>query len=321
MPKGSVTVLLITMDELPNLKKVLANLSRQTVPVEIVVCDNASSDGTKEFIADKGIKYVRNERNIGTPVFNLGLPLATGDYVFIGATDMEFEPDCMKRLARHLDEHEDCGMAVPVNVNGNDRARIDIGGSWLSRGFYGGAVHTWPQGTVNMPFSGVGLVRRSALEKAGGFLYEPSFFIYAEDVDLGLRLLRAGYLTEMLSDAVLYHLGYQARKIFTPGQLTTRIERNMLVTMISHLPAGRLAAYFPYAVLLRIAVIAKDLVKRDWQRARARAGVLAGLFDVLRDGLARRRKLAGFLGSPSRTPFFGGFFSESPLKRIFLSYV
>ena len=323
-PKPLVTVLVITLNELPHLKKVVASIRRQSIArkVEIVVCDNGSTDGTAEWVARQGLKYYNAGRNTGTPVFNKGLALAEGDFVFIGATDMAFKRDCFERLARHLEANSSCGMAVPLNINGNDRARVDVGGSWLSRCFYGGAVHANPGKVVGMPFSGVGLLRRSAIAAAGGFIYEPSFFIYAEDVELGFRLDRAGFSTQLLPTAVLYHYGYQARKIFTPFQLTCRIERNMLVTMLTHLPKRFLLFSLPYAVLMRLLVTLKDLARRDWQRARARLWVLFSLPAIIFDAAKHRNALSQTLKNPWRHDYFGrGVFDERPVWRIFFSYM
>ena len=322
--KPLVTALVITLNELPHLKKAIASIRRQSLgrKVEIVVCDNGSADGTAEWVARQGLKYYDAGRNTGTPIFNQGLALAEGEFVFIGATDMEFKRDCFKRLVRHLKANPSCGMAVPLNINGNDRARVDIGGSWLSRCFYGGAVHANPGKVVGMPFSGVGLLRRSAITAAGGFIYEPSFFVYAEDVDLGFRLGRAGFTTQLVPEAAIYHYGHQVKKILTPFQLTACIERNMLVTMLTHLPKRFLLFSLPYALLMRLLVTLKDLAVRDWQRARARLWVLLQLPAIFVQAATRRKALSQTLKNPWRGDYFGrGVFDERPVWRIFFSYI
>lgn len=51
----------------------------------------------------------------------------------------------------------------------------------------------------------VGLYRRAAIQKAGGYLFDPAWFMYKEDVDLAIRLRRAGFIAWFESEAVAWH--------------------------------------------------------------------------------------------------------------------
>ncbi|MCC7523146.1 glycosyltransferase family 2 protein [Candidatus Uhrbacteria bacterium] len=51
----------------------------------------------------------------------------------------------------------------------------------------------------------VGLYRRSAIQKAGGYLFDPAWFMYKEDVDLAIRLRRAGFIAWYEPSAVAWH--------------------------------------------------------------------------------------------------------------------
>jgi GT2 family glycosyltransferase len=51
----------------------------------------------------------------------------------------------------------------------------------------------------------VGLYRRSAIQKAGGYLFDPAWFMYKEDVDLAIRLRRAGFIAWHEPSAVAWH--------------------------------------------------------------------------------------------------------------------
>ncbi len=67
--------------------------------------------------------------------------------------------------------------------------------------------HTAPEsaGEVFGVSGALGLYRRSAIEKAGGYLFDPEWFMYKEDVDLALRLYRAGFTSWYEPRAIAWH--------------------------------------------------------------------------------------------------------------------
>ncbi|NUN11696.1 glycosyltransferase family 2 protein [Candidatus Micrarchaeota archaeon] len=319
-----VSMLIITLNELPALKEVIRDLRKQTLKeFEIIVCDNGSEDGTEAFVKTlKGVKYVNSGKNIGTPVFNSGLALSEADFIFIGATDMKFPPDCLKKTISYMDAHPDCGQAFPIMLKGQDHSIVDVSNAWLSRGFYAGSIKELPTKNERMPFVGGGMVRRKALNEAGGFLYEPTYFIYGEDVDLGYRLRRAGYYIEAINDTFHYHYGHQAKKIFTAYQLTRMVEKNMWNAMLCHLRKRDLLFSIPYAWFLRGLVFLKDLLKGDFGRAKARISGVFYTITHLPAILERRKRLAKILKNQWIPEYFtNSFYDESFVLSIFLNMI
>jgi len=196
----------------------LESLSRQTWPVEIVLVDNGSVDQSAEtgraLLEKLGLKGVvhRLEENRGCAGGNnFGWRQATANVVLFLNPDTELEPDCVENLVEPLLENEGIGVTG---------AKMYFpGGKVLQHA--GGIVH--PNGMTNHHGAGDGdkgqfenvrdvdyvtgaalAIRRSVLEELGGF-DEDYFPAYYEEVDLCLKVRRAGRRVIYVPTAVLVH--------------------------------------------------------------------------------------------------------------------
>lgn len=93
----------------------LAAAREQDYPnLEIVVCDNASTDGTEEFmnaLADERIRYVRHPQNIGAnPNYNACLEHARGEYFLLLHDDDLIAPEFVSRCVAALGGDFDIGL-------------------------------------------------------------------------------------------------------------------------------------------------------------------------------------------------------------------
>jgi len=95
------------------LRKSLDSIVNQTYPnKEIIVSDNASTDGTEEIIKEyvENIKYHRNRRNIGAEAnFSRCIELANGEFIAIYHSDDIYDKEIVARQIAYLNEHPDSG--------------------------------------------------------------------------------------------------------------------------------------------------------------------------------------------------------------------
>lgn len=105
----SVSVAMATFNGLPYLPEQMASILGQTVaPFEIVVCDDASTDGTWEYLrqvaaADPRVQIHRNEVRLGsTKNFERAITLCTGDVIFLSDQDDVWEPRKIEELAGEM---------------------------------------------------------------------------------------------------------------------------------------------------------------------------------------------------------------------------
>jgi GT2 family glycosyltransferase len=200
----------------------------EKVYAEVIVVDNASTDGTPELIAEMfpEFKLIRNPENVGfAKANNIGIAETSGDYLCLVNSDVKFIDDCISPMVRYLSEHPGVGMVGPKMLAASGEVRRStmrfptvwnnfcraVGLDSLFKGSrsFGGLLMsdfdhetTAPVEVLNGWFL---LVRRSAVERVG--LLDPQFFMYVEDVDWCYRFRKAGESVVFFAEAGAIHYG------------------------------------------------------------------------------------------------------------------
>lgn len=129
-----VSVIVVTYNNLDLTKICLASIDKYSDydHLEIIVVDNASSDGSPDFLSGwvKGApnrKLILNDDNRGfAAANNQGLAVASGDYLVLLNNDTHVTPGWIRTLMRHLQRDPDIGLIGPVTNNIGNEAKIDI---------------------------------------------------------------------------------------------------------------------------------------------------------------------------------------------------
>jgi len=106
-----VSVIVPTRNRPKLLGRALNSVFNQTHPnLEIIVVDDASTDGTKDFVtglANPAVRYIRHDTNRGgSAARNTGIRAATGDYIAFLDDDDEWEPDKTEAQLKMLQNHD-----------------------------------------------------------------------------------------------------------------------------------------------------------------------------------------------------------------------
>jgi len=173
------------------------------------------------------------------------------------------------------DKNEDIAQVAPKYYNFFNHKRIDLAGTWLSRSFYSGTFKDDTLGNkiTEIPYIGTGLVRTSIIRKLG-YLFDEDYFIYGEDVDLGLRIRLLGYKIAYAPQSIVYHVGSVSQKIHKQHYLTFLMERNLLTTFFKILSLKNIIVLLPYAILMRLAAMLRDIFTLKFLNAVARLKAL-----------------------------------------------
>jgi GT2 family glycosyltransferase len=190
------SIVIPSCNRVDELRALIRSCLDQTVPVEIIVVDDAANDEIERMIrvGFSGVRYFRLGKSKG-PAFqrNRGIQLATHEIVFPVDDDSLFiSRHTIEQTLAEFDHPRIGAVGIPY-VNINHDARV------LQSAPRDGAIH------VTYGFVGAAhAVRRDVFLKVGGF--REHFFYMGEESDLCLRMLRDGYVTRLGNADPIHHL-------------------------------------------------------------------------------------------------------------------
>jgi len=213
-PEQRIAAVVVTFNRLSLVQRLVARLRETPGLAEIIVVDNASTDGTGEWLAeaasDDGTPLVAHplDRNRGgAGGFHEGLRLAVergADLAWLMDDDGLPEPGCLALLLEHdfdfwgpvvVDEADPSRLVFPIRLPGSTRVvhRMDD----VLAAAQDGVIRD-----VVIPFNGV-LVTRELVERIG--LPREEYFIWGDDHEYRLRAERAGGRVATVVGAAVHH--------------------------------------------------------------------------------------------------------------------
>jgi GT2 family glycosyltransferase len=291
LPEVLVTVVIPTLAADSRLLECLSSLDLQRFRgFEVIVVDNSGNAAARAL----GVraKIVEEARNVGFgAAVNHAFARSSAPYLATLNDDATAHPGWLEALVLAAGEHPEAGMfASQVRLHGGQRLdsagmRIGGDGSSKQRGHLEPAGNYLAPGEALFPSGSAALYRGAMLEHVG--LFDESYFLYCEDVDLGLRGLWGGWRCRYVPDAVVEH-----RYSHSAGPASRLkayyVERNRLSTIIKNFPVRMLLAA-PFVSVARywwhLWSLASGRGKAAEFRARGDSGWRLGFY-VLRAHLA-----------------------------------
>ena len=248
-PEGSVStrivvsVVIASWNTRDLLHQTLESLYREThdVKFETIVVDNASSDGTKEYIRTRWeqVKIIPLQKNFGFGVANnIGFKESCGRYILVLNSDTIVLPSTLPGMVSFLNKHPYAGCVGCRHLNPDgslqgsmdsfpsllkdflcysDLYRLPILLSFLQKNYPYWSKHDqirnvdWVNGSCMM-------VRREVIEEVGGF--DDGCFMYAEELDWCYRMKNAGWEVFFTPKAEIIHIGGQSSKHIADKRIT-----------------------------------------------------------------------------------------------------
>lgn len=200
---------------------------QEEVQKTIFYVDNASEDGSTEFVANhfSKVKIIKNKANFGfAKANNIGIRHAIkngADYVVLLNTDAELTPSWSRTIVNFAKTHPKGACFQGITLRKKEKDKIDSTGIYLDKNLV--ATQTNYMVRYNPPYSNCevfGVNAAAALYTAEFLKYQPfkeqyfdeDFFMYLEDVDLSLRALELGYKNYSIANATAYHIGSASSK-------------------------------------------------------------------------------------------------------------
>jgi hypothetical protein len=191
-----IAVAILTWNRAVELSMALESVKAQTRPAdEIVVVDSASTDDTCQLVRQRypEAKLVRLHRNMGCPVGrNIALANCTTEIIYSLDDDGRLHPHCLEVIEQVFVEKPKAGI-VASKIMTDLHPSIECVAAQLTKA---------PRRTARFS-GGASAITRDVLQKVG--YYPAEFWRQAEETDLALRTLDAGFKIWYAPGGIVFH--------------------------------------------------------------------------------------------------------------------
>jgi glycosyltransferase involved in cell wall biosynthesis len=191
-----ISVVIVTKDRKDDLRRAIASAIRQTRPVEVLILDDGSTDGTSEMVRSEFPKVIvdRTPNSLGCiSQRNRAASLSSADIIFSIDDDAEFSsPRVVEQTIAEFSDPRVAAIAIPyIEPRKGDQMfqkAPDVNTIWVADSF---------RGTSHA-------IRREIFNQVGG--YRNQLVHQGEEADLAIRLLRLGWVVRLgRADEIIHY--------------------------------------------------------------------------------------------------------------------
>jgi GT2 family glycosyltransferase len=266
--------------------------------LQVIVVDNASSDGSEERIrqAAPDVEVHQSGANLGfAGGCNLGVAQAKGEFTAFLNSDAKPHPQWIRAAVAEFqaDAEVGCVASKVLTWDGARTDYVDAAMTWFGMGYKptigspDSTAYDRPQDVLFATGSAM-FIRTELFRSVGGF--DDRYFMFFEDVDLGWRLNLLGHRVRYVPGSVAYHRHHASIKRFGDFREMFLLERNALMTLYKNLDSDRLPVALggAFALAVRRSGARADELEREQKVEAPRQTAVGGL-----DGGAKEPAMFG----------------------------
>lgn len=236
------------------LKACMESLMKQSLKAdEIIIVDNASKDGSVEYIKENFndvVELVSFQENYGFSIaVNEGIKRSKHEFVALLNNDTELHVDWLKELHENINKDSNIFASCSRMLRFNERDIIDDAGDeytllgWGSKiGDGKPSINYEESREVFSACAGAAIYRKSILDKIG--LFDENFFAYLEDMDISYRARVYGYKNYYAAKAKIYHIGSATSGSRHNSFKVKLAARNNIYLIYKNMPNAQIALNF-----------------------------------------------------------------------------
>lgn len=204
----TLSIITLTLNNIEYTKKYIESLYRFTNDFELIIVDNASTNGTVDYIESlrlekDNIKVIYNEDNKGfSKGNNQGIELAEGEYIGFLNNDILLYPNWFDKI-KEVFEKENAAFVSPRHINPNYNLTSEH--TYIEYFEHFKYEKPYEKNFDECVFSCV-VTKKEVLDRIGVFdeNFSPAFF---EDNDIKYRAILAGYGVYVVNTVCFFHYG------------------------------------------------------------------------------------------------------------------
>lgn len=258
-------------------------LAGTTKELEVIMVDNASTDGSLELVKEKfpQIIVIENKENTGFDhAVNQGILASNTPYVILLNNDTRVELTFVHELEKVMEQDKRLFSASAKMISLHDKEKIDDAGD-----FYCALGWAFARGKGQKPqlyrdkceifasCAGAAIYRREYFDKTG--LFDENHFAYLEDIDIGYRAQLCGYRNCFAPEAVVYHAGSATSGSRYNAFKTKLAAQNSVYIVYKNMPLVQMLINIPF-LLVGFGVKALFFIRKGLGKEYA-AGLVSGI--------------------------------------------
>lgn len=255
MPKS--TVVIPNYNGIKYIEQCIESLyTGTTKDLDIIVVDNASSDGSLELVKRKfpKVRVIENQTNTGfSSAVNQGILASVTEYVILLNNDTRADISFVHELEKAMDKDKSIFSAQAKLISMRDKEKTDDAGD-----YYCALGWAYARGKGKNPqkydrkrrifasSAGAAIYRRALFDSDKVGLFDENHFAYLEDIDIGYRANICGYKNVFCPEAVVYHAG-SATSGSRYNEFKTRLAaRNSVYLIYKNMPLLQILLNLPF---------------------------------------------------------------------------
>jgi len=225
----TLSIIIVSYNVKDFLEQCLLSVRRaiNKLDAEVLIVDNDSPDQSGFQLSPlfPDFRFIINDSNRGfSKACNQGLSVATGNYILFLNPDTIVPEDAFTSCVAFMDSHHDAGALGVRMINGRGiylpESKRGLPSPWVSfwkmsgmaarfprskvfAGYYLGHLNEYESNIIEVISGAYFFARRSTLELSGGF--DERFFMYAEDIDLSIRITKSGFSCYYFPGTTILH--------------------------------------------------------------------------------------------------------------------
>lgn len=271
----NLSVIIVNYNTADHLARCLPSLLAQQGPsFEILIVDNASHDNSVAMISSRfpTVTLITSPTNLGfAKANNLALKQANGQYIYFLNPDTEVKKNAFAAMQSFMDSNPGIGMAGTSIYYPDSTPQSSVELSYPGERYTRGELKDLP-GRIAWLLGASIIVRSELIKQIGGF--SEDYFLYGEDIDLGLTVRKEGWELGFIPEAEIVHWEGQSERQSLPAQVWQKKFKAEMLFYQKHYSQPTIQAIKRSNVLQarwRIATLTLTLpFRRDKAEARAK---------------------------------------------------
>jgi GT2 family glycosyltransferase len=293
-----VAVVILNWNGIKHLRQFLPSVLTSVYPnLAIIIGDNASTDGSVEFIKQEypSVRIIENDDNYGfTGGYNRVLEHVEADYYILLNSDVEVSPGWVQPVIDLMESDLLIAAAAPKILAYNQKDHFEHAGA--AGGFIDRYGYPFCQGRMFYEIeedkgqyeqsgevfwaTGAALfIKKHCWHEASGF--DDRFFAHMEEIDLCWRLKNMGYKVMYCAESEVFHLGGGTLNVENPFKTYLNFRNNLLLLQ-NNLPFWRAVFVISIRIWMDLLALLRFLTegkrKDAWAVSRAHQNFVLSLF-------------------------------------------